>query len=87
MAYSSTSMVSTGKCISEFEMPIGDTGTIIDSTDAIVKHWHTLGNEMGIDPSVILQTSHGRRSIDVLKIYDPSRANSECKFGARYPLD
>ncbi|TGO51217.1 hypothetical protein BCON_0166g00040 [Botryotinia convoluta] len=50
-------------------------GTIIDSTDAIVKHWHQLGNEIGVDPNVILQTSHGRRSIDVLKIIAPEKAN------------
>jgi glycerol 3-phosphatase-1 len=50
-------------------------GTIIDSTDAIVKHWHTIGAELGVDPNVILTTSHGRRSIDVLKLYEPSKAN------------
>lgn len=50
-------------------------GTIIDSTDAIVKHWHTVGAELGVDPNVILATSHGRRSIDVLKLYNPSKAN------------
>lgn len=33
---------------------------------------------MGVDPNVILATSHGRRSIDVLRIYDPARANIEC---------
>jgi len=50
-------------------------GTIIDSTPAIVKHWHTIGSEIGVDPKVILETSHGRRSIDVLKILSPERAN------------
>ncbi|PQE11111.1 haloacid dehalogenase-like hydrolase protein [Rutstroemia sp. NJR-2017a BVV2] len=50
-------------------------GTIIDSTDAIVKHWHRLGEELGVDPNVILQTSHGRRSIDVLKVISPEKAN------------
>lgn len=54
-------------------------GTIIDSTDAIVKHWHLLGKEMGVDPNVILASSHGRRSIDVLKLYDESKANWNCK--------
>ncbi|KAJ9647750.1 DL-glycerol-3-phosphatase [Coniosporium tulheliwenetii] len=39
-------------------------GTIIDSTDAIVKHWHKIGNQLGVDPAIILATSHGRRSID-----------------------
>lgn len=53
-------------------------GTIIDSTDAIVKHWQKLGEEMGVDPKVILATSHGRRSIDVLKLYDESKANWGC---------
>ncbi|KAE8452368.1 hypothetical protein EG329_001068 [Mollisiaceae sp. DMI_Dod_QoI] len=42
-------------------------GTIIDSTDAVVKHWHTIGKEIGVDPNVILETSHGRRSIDTLR--------------------
>lgn len=52
-------------------------GTIIDSTDAIVKHWHKLGKELGVDPEVILHSSHGRRSVDTLALYDPSKANWE----------
>ncbi|ORY62082.1 haloacid dehalogenase-like hydrolase [Pseudomassariella vexata] len=52
-------------------------GTIIDSTAAVVKHWHTIGAEIGVDPKVILETSHGRRSIDVLKILRPDKANWE----------
>lgn len=52
-------------------------GTIIDSTAAVVKHWHTIGKEIGVDPEVILQTSHGRRSIDMLKLLAPDKANWE----------
>ncbi|KAI0021206.1 HAD-like protein [Xylariomycetidae sp. FL0641] len=52
-------------------------GTIIDSTDAVIKHWHTVGKEIGVDPEVILQTSHGRRSIDMLKVLSPEKANWE----------
>ncbi|KAI1610046.1 glycerol 3-phosphatase 1 [Exophiala viscosa] len=52
-------------------------GTIIDSTEAIVKHWHKEAESMGVDPNVILATSHGRRSIDTFKIHDPSKANWE----------
>ncbi|KAI9674691.1 MAG: hypothetical protein M1817_001594 [Caeruleum heppii] len=52
-------------------------GTIVDSTEAIVKHWHKIGKELGADPNVILATSHGRRSIDTLRIYDPKLANWE----------
>ncbi|KAF1840819.1 HAD-like protein [Cucurbitaria berberidis CBS 394.84] len=50
-------------------------GTIIDSTDAVVKHWQQIGKEIGVNPEVILATSHGRRSIDVLQIYEPRLAN------------
>ncbi|KAI6785576.1 2-deoxyglucose-6-phosphate phosphatase [Emericellopsis cladophorae] len=52
-------------------------GTIIDSTPAIVKHWENLGGDIGVDPATILATSHGRRSIDVLKILAPEKANWE----------
>ncbi|KAF1964908.1 HAD-like protein [Bimuria novae-zelandiae CBS 107.79] len=50
-------------------------GTIIDSTEAVIKNWQIIGKEIGVDPEVILATSHGRRSIDVLKIYEPKLAN------------
>ncbi|CAE7011302.1 hypothetical protein P3342_003394 [Pyrenophora teres f. teres] len=53
------------------------SGTIIDSTPAIIKHWQKIGKEIGVDPDVILATSHGRRSIDVLQIYEPKLANWE----------
>ncbi|CAJ2513278.1 Uu.00g013970.m01.CDS01 [Anthostomella pinea] len=52
-------------------------GTIIDSTAAVEKHWHSIGKEIGVDPEVILQTSHGRRSIDMLKVLAPDKANWE----------
>ncbi|KAK3362122.1 HAD-like domain-containing protein [Lasiosphaeria ovina] len=52
-------------------------GTIIDSTAAVVKHWETVGQEIGVSPEVILQTSHGRRSIDILRILAPEKANWE----------
>ncbi|KAI9829722.1 MAG: hypothetical protein M1826_005465 [Phylliscum demangeonii] len=52
-------------------------GTLIDSTDAIVKHWHKIAKELHVDPNVILATSHGRRSIDTLGMYDPTKANWE----------
>jgi len=52
-------------------------GTIIDSTEAVVKNWHTVGKEIGVAPDVILETSHGRRSIDVLKILAPEKATWE----------
>ncbi|KAL4726024.1 DL-glycerol-3-phosphatase [Fusarium chlamydosporum] len=62
-------------------------GTIIDSTEAVVKHWQTIGNEIGVAPEVILETSHGRRSIDILKILAPEKANWDyvCDMEGRLP--
>ena len=37
-----------------------------------------IGQELGVNPNVILASSHGRRSIDVLKDYDPSKATWDC---------
>ncbi|KAK4507492.1 hypothetical protein PRZ48_001227 [Zasmidium cellare] len=60
----------------EFEALLFDMdGTIIDSTEAIVKHWHQIGKEIGVPGEEILLTSHGRRSIDVLALLAPDRAN------------
>ncbi len=39
-----------------------------------------IGKELGIEPDVILATSHGRRSIDVLEVLDPSKANWDCRL-------
>ena len=33
-----------------------------------------------MSPEVILETSHGRRSIDILKILAPEKANWDCKL-------
>ncbi|KAK4150141.1 glycerol-3-phosphate phosphatase [Chaetomidium leptoderma] len=52
-------------------------GTIIDSTNAVIKHWEAVGKEIGVDPQVILETSHGRRSIDTLRVLAPEKANWE----------
>lgn len=39
----------------------------------------SIGKEIGVSPELILETSHGRRSIDTLKILAPEKANWECK--------
>ena len=54
-------------------------GTIVDSTEAIVKHWYEIGKDLGVDPEVILKDSHGRRSIDTFMLYDPKLANWNCR--------
>ncbi|ROT36959.1 haloacid dehalogenase-like hydrolase [Sodiomyces alkalinus F11] len=62
-------------------------GTIIDSTPAVIKHWTNIGEEIGVPGNVILETSHGRRSIDILKILAPEKANWEyvCEMEGRLP--
>ncbi|KXJ88892.1 HAD-like domain-containing protein [Microdochium bolleyi] len=50
-------------------------GTLVDSTEAVTKHWTAFGREIGADPSTILQTAHGRRTIDTLAVFCPERAN------------
>ncbi|KAF4932620.1 2-deoxyglucose-6-phosphate phosphatase 2 [Colletotrichum fructicola] len=52
-------------------------GTIIDTISAIVEHWHRIGNEIGVPAETILETSHGRRSIDTLKLVAPHKAHWE----------
>lgn len=68
--------------VTELTLP---SGTIIDSTEAVIKNWQRIGSEIGVDPEVILATSHGRRSIDVLKIYEPKLANWECTCSSWNP--
>lgn len=72
----------------DFEALLFDMdGTIIDSTSAIEQHWRQLGSEIGIPGDEILKTSHGRRSIDVLTILAPERANWEyvCRVEGQIP--
>ncbi|KAH8150974.1 uncharacterized protein LAJ45_05157 [Morchella importuna] len=52
-------------------------GTLIDSTNAVIAHWTRFGNEHSIDPALILATSHGRRTIDIVRQYKPELANEE----------
>ena len=64
-------------------------GTIIDSTPAIVKYWMQLGKEINVPGETILETSHGRRSIDVLGILAPELATWEfvCRREGQIPVD
>ena len=38
-----------------------------------------VGAEIGVDPEIVLQTSHGRRTVDTLKVLCPEKANLECQ--------
>ncbi|KAK6443191.1 DL-glycerol-3-phosphatase [Oleoguttula sp. CCFEE 5521] len=64
-------------------------GTIIESTPAIIKYWQGVGRDIGVDGDVILETSHGRRSIDVLSMLCPEKANWDyvCAAEGRVPKE
>ena len=38
-----------------------------------------IGAEIGVDPKIVLQTSHGRRTIDTLRALCPEKATLECE--------
>lgn len=46
----------------------------------IAEYRRSIGAELGVDHETILKDSRGRRSIDTLRLYDPSKANWECRY-------
>ena len=39
-----------------------------------------VAEDIGVDYRDIIKTSHGRRGVDTLKLYDPTKANFECRL-------
>ena len=39
-----------------------------------------IGKDLVVDPDLILQSSHGRRSIDTFQLYDARKANWQCPY-------
>jgi hypothetical protein len=54
--------------------------SLIETAHSVYEEQKWTNNIFLFWKTVILQTSHGRRSIDVLKLLCPERANWECKF-------
>ncbi|KAM5368056.1 hypothetical protein ACJZ2D_009660 [Fusarium nematophilum] len=46
---------------------------------SLADKYGSVGEEIGVDPDAILEMSHGRRSLDVLKLVAPEKATWECK--------
>lgn len=65
-----------------------DTHDILNDKDLADTKYDasSIGKEIGVDPLVILETSHGRRSIDTLKILAPEKANWECRSSPSLPI-
>ncbi|GAA5807205.1 hypothetical protein MFLAVUS_000560 [Mucor flavus] len=52
-------------------------GTLIDTTPLVIKYWTDIAKEYNLDPSQILATSHGRRTIETLERWIPVLATKE----------
>ncbi|KAL9553253.1 hypothetical protein MBANPS3_003362 [Mucor bainieri] len=52
-------------------------GTLIDTTPQVVKFWTNIALEHKLDPAQILETSHGRRTIETLQRWVPELATKE----------
>ncbi|GAN02034.1 HAD family hydrolase [Mucor ambiguus] len=52
-------------------------GTLIDTTPQVVKFWTNIALENKLDPAQILETSHGRRTIETLQRWVPELATME----------
>ena len=46
-----------------------------------------VGAEIGVDPKIVLHTSHGRRTVDTLKALCPEEANLGCQSPQRFVPD
>lgn len=62
-------------------------GTLMLSTACVEAFWHDFGKSHNIDAEELLKTSHGRRTIDVFKMWKPEYATEEdsAKFEATIP--
>ncbi|EPB82626.1 hypothetical protein HMPREF1544_10611 [Mucor circinelloides 1006PhL] len=52
-------------------------GTLIDTTPQVVKFWTDIALENNLNPAQILETSHGRRTIETLQRWVPHLATME----------
>ncbi|KAK9765723.1 DL-glycerol-3-phosphatase [Basidiobolus ranarum] len=52
-------------------------GTLIDTTPLVERHWRNFALEHGLDGDKILETSHGRRTIETIGLWVPEKATPE----------
>jgi mannitol-1-/sugar-/sorbitol-6-phosphatase len=52
-------------------------GTLVDSTEIVERHWARWAARRGVDLSAILAVSHGRPTIDTLRLVAPQLATDE----------
>lgn len=73
--------ISTSGCLFDLD------GTLMLSTDCVEAFWRDFGATNDIDAEELLRTSHGRRTLDILRMWKPEYANKEmsAKFEATIP--
>lgn len=52
-------------------------GTLVDSTEVVERHWARWASRRGVDVSDILAVSHGRPTLDTLRLVAPHFASEE----------
>ncbi|ORX82120.1 HAD-like protein [Basidiobolus meristosporus CBS 931.73] len=52
-------------------------GTLLDTTPLVERHWRNFAREHGLDGDKILETSHGRRTIETIGMWVPEKATPE----------
>jgi glycerol 3-phosphatase-1 len=85
--YGGNSPVSTATSISQTYFPPVEIetdgilfdldGTLMLSTECVEMFWHDFGVNHNIDSHELLRTSHGRRTIDILRQWKPEMADAK----------
>lgn len=52
-------------------------GVLIDSTEAVTRHWQEWAQLHGLDIDAIMQVAHGRRTIETMRMVAPHLAHEE----------
>ncbi|KAI8890709.1 HAD-like protein [Backusella circina FSU 941] len=52
-------------------------GTMIDTTPLVIEFWENIAKEYNLDAKKILESSHGRRTIETLQKWIPEKATPE----------
>lgn len=52
-------------------------GVLIDSTEAVTRHWQAWAQRHGLDIDAIMQVAHGRRTIETMRMVAPHLAHEE----------
>jgi sugar-phosphatase len=52
-------------------------GVLIDSTEAVTRHWQEWAQRHGLDIDAIMQVAHGRRTLETMRLVAPHLASEQ----------